>query len=282
MSAIRQALQHARDMLSELPHSEAALEADLLLCRILGKPRSHLIAWPDAELTPAQQQAYEALLQRRCSGEPLAHITGEREFWSLTLRVTPDTLIPRPDTELLVERALAHLDPRSTGRIADLGTGSGAIALALCHECPGLQIDASDRIPAALEVAKDNARRLGCERIRFHLGDWCQALPEGAVYDLLLSNPPYIEADDPHLSQGDLPREPLSALASGADGLDDIRRIARQAPGRLKPGGWLILEHGYRQADAVQACLTAAGLDQVTTYPDLAGHPRVTEGRWPD
>ncbi|MET0090801.1 MAG: peptide chain release factor N(5)-glutamine methyltransferase [Candidatus Thiodiazotropha sp.] len=281
MSSIRQALQQARGILSELPHSEVELEAELLLCRVLDKPRSHLMAWPDAELTWSQQQAYETLIKRRGSGEPLAHITGEREFWSLNLRVTPDTLIPRPDTELLVERALTHLDPHSADRIADLGTGSGAIALALCLERPGVQIDATDRIDAALEVARENARRLGCKRISFHLGDWCQALPEGAVYDLLLSNPPYIEADDPHLRQGDLPREPLSALASGPDGLDDIRRIAREAPERLKPGGWLILEHGYLQAGAVQACLTAAGLDQVHTYPDLAGHPRVTEGRWP-
>ncbi len=282
MNSIRQALRRARGILETLPHSEAELEAALLLCRVLDKPRSHLMAWPEAELTQAQQQTYDELIQRRRSGEPLAYITGEREFWSLTLRVTPDTLIPRSDTELLVERALARLDPRASGRIADLGTGSGAIALALCHERPGLQIDATDRMAATLEVAKDNARRLDCSRIRFHLGDWYEALPAGVRYDLLLSNPPYIEAQDPHLTQGDLPREPLSALASGPDGLDDIRRISRQAPRFLNPGGWLILEHGYRQAKAVQTCLEAAGLGHIATYRDLAGQPRVTEGQWRD
>ncbi len=281
MCSIQQALRRARETLETLPHSEAELEAALLLCRVLNKPRSHLMAWPEAALTPAQQQAYDALIQRRRSGEPLAYITGEREFWSLTLRVTPDTLIPRPDTELLVERALARLDPRTPGHIADLGTGSGAIALALCHELQGWHIDATERMSAALEVAKDNARRLDCTGIRFHLGDWCKALPKGVRYDLLVSNPPYIEAQDPHLTQGDLPREPLSALASGPDGLDDIRRISHQAPGYLKPGGWLILEHGYQQAEAVQACLNAAGLQHIATYRDLAGQPRVTEGQTP-
>ncbi|MET0067562.1 MAG: peptide chain release factor N(5)-glutamine methyltransferase [Candidatus Thiodiazotropha sp.] len=281
MSTIREALQQAQARLEALPHSDASLEAAVLLCRVLDKPRSHLIAWPENELTQPQLLAYETLIQRRRSGEPLAYITGEREFWSLNLRVTPDTLIPRPDTELLVERALARLDPGTTARVADLGTGSGAIALALCRERPGLRIDATDRISAALEVARENARGLGCTRIDFHPGDWCQALPEGAVYHLLLSNPPYIEAGDPHLSQGDLPREPLNALVSGADGLDDIRQIVRQAPGRLQPGGWLILEHGYRQAEAVQACLLAVGLESVTSHRDLAGQPRVTEGRWP-
>ena len=278
---LQQALLNAQRALGNLPHSEPELEAALLLCHLLDKPRSYLFAWPEAELTPAQQQAFQALIERRINGTPIAYITGEREFWSLSLRVSPDTLIPRPETELVVERALVHLQPRPEPCIADLGTGSGAIALALCSERPDALIDATDRSSRALDIARENAGRLGFQRIGFHQGDWCHALPAQRRYDLIASNPPYIESSDPHLSRGDLPGEPASALASGTDGLRDIRLITQQAPARLKPGGWLVLEHGYRQADTVAQLLRTAGLKKVSTHSDLAGHPRVTEARMP-
>lgn len=274
----RQAQQDAVKRLFHLPHASAELEATLLLCYLLDVPRSHLMAWPEKLLTPDQLRNYEALIRRRLAGEPIAHIIGEREFWSLSLRVTPDTLIPRPETELLVERALMHLAGTPAPRIADLGTGSGAIALALASELPDALIHATDRSGAALAVASKNAERLRLSGIRFYPGNWCQALPTGE-YDLILSNPPYIEAGDPHLNQGDLPYEPSSALVSGPDGLEDIRSIAAQAPKRLKPGGWLLLEHGNEQAPAVRRILQERGFIETESLNDLAGHPRVTEGR---
>lgn len=278
---LRQAQQTAVERLATRPHATAELEAALLLCHLLGKSRSHLYAWPDNPLTPAQQAAFLELLERRLSGEPIAHITGEREFWSLPLRVTPDTLIPRPETELLVERALQLLSTTPEPRIADLGTGSGALALALASERTDAEIHATDQSDKALQVAKENAARLALDRVSLMHGNWFAALPPGADYHLILSNPPYIEFDDPHLQQGDLPREPASALVSGADGLDDIRLIAQQAIDRLKPGGWLLLEHGYRQGDKVRRILLTQGFIDVSTHADLAGQPRATEGRKP-
>ena len=248
---------------------------------MLGQPRSHLFAWPEKELTPEQQTAFEELIQRRLTGEPIAHITGEREFWSLPLRVTEDTLIPRPETELLVERALFHLTGREAPRIADLGTGSGAIALALASELPGALIHACDQSTAALEIARDNAHRLELAQVAFFQGDWYQALPRSQRYDLIASNPPYIEAQDPHLNSGDLPREPRDALASGPDGLTAIRQIASQAPSHLRPGGWLLLEHGYNQGEAVRQILALEGFQQIETLSDLAGQARLTEGLLP-
>ncbi len=277
----RQAQQDAVQRLARLPHASPELEAALLLSHLLGQPRSHLFAWPERQLSPAQQAAYERLIQRRLAGEPIAHITGEREFWSLPLRVTGATLIPRPETELLVERALKHLAGVEAPRIADLGTGSGAIALALASERPDALINASDRSTAALEVARDNARRLALSNVGFFQGDWCQALPAEQRYDLIASNPPYIEATDPHLARGDLPREPRDALVSGSDGLADIRQIAAQAPRHLSAGGWLLLEHGYNQGEAVRQILSAAGFQHIQTLTDLAGQPRLTEGYYP-
>jgi release factor glutamine methyltransferase len=278
-SSYREAQQEATRRLTRLPHAAAELEAALLLCHLLGTPRSHLFAWPEKRLTPEQQQDYEALIRRRLDGEPIAHITGEREFWSLPLRVTPDTLIPRPETELLVERALHHLAGVKAPHIADLGTGSGAIALALAGERTDATVHASDQSAAALAVARENATTLKLRNVSFFQGSWCDALPKGQCYDLIVSNPPYIEAGDPHLRRGDLPHEPLSALVAGPDGLDDIRRIAGQTPGRLKTGGWLLLEHGESQPDAVQRVLRGEGFSSLSTLDDLAGRPRVTEGR---
>ncbi len=277
-TSYREAQQDAAERLSHLSQSAPELEAALLLCHLLGKPRSHLFAWPERRLTEAQREAYEHLIQRRLAGEPIAHITGEREFWSLALKVTPDTLIPRPETELLVERALAHLAEVSAPRIADLGTGSGAIALALASERADAVVHASEQSAAALAVASDNARRLRLANISFFHGSWCQPLPPGQRYDLIVSNPPYIESEDPHLARGDLPREPRQALVSGADGLEAIREIAAEAPSRLAAGGWLLLEHGYAQGEAVRQILARRGLVQIRTLPDLAGLPRLTEG----
>jgi release factor glutamine methyltransferase len=278
---LRQAQDEARERLAALPHATADLEAALLLCHLLHKPRSYLYAWPERRLSEQEHEHYQRLIERRLSGEPIAHITGWREFWSLPLRVTPDTLIPRPETELLVERALQLAQSVHAPRIADLGTGSGAIAIALASERPDAEIDAVDRSDQALTVARENAIRLGYLSIGFLHGDWCEALPAGRRYDLILSNPPYIEPDDPHLRQGDLPREPASALVSGSDGLADIRAIARQARQRLKPGGWLLLEHGYRQGAAVRQILAQLGYEAVETHRDLARQPRATEGRAP-
>jgi len=277
-STFRQAQQAAATLLSTLPHASAELEAALLLCHLLGKPRSYLYAWPEHRLTLPQAQAYEKLVERRLHGEPIAHIIGEREFWSLPLWVTPDILIPRPETELLVERALHHLERVASPCIADLGTGSGAIALALATERPDAQIDASDRSSRALAVAAENIQRLAPGRVRLFHGSWCEALPQDQHYDLIASNPPYIEADDPHLSQGDLPHEPVGALVSGPDGLDDIRVIARQVLGRLKFGGWLVVEHGHLQGEAVREIFQRAGYTAIATWTDLAGHERITEG----
>ncbi|PVV10799.1 MAG: protein-(glutamine-N5) methyltransferase, release factor-specific [gamma proteobacterium symbiont of Ctena orbiculata] len=280
MATLQQALKTAQQALSALPQANPELEAALLLCHLLEQPRSYLFAWPEKELTPAQQQRYMDLVERRRAQEPIAYITGQREFWSLNLRVNPHTLIPRPETELLVERSLYHLQLISQPRIADLGTGSGAIALALASERHDAQIAATDISAEALAQARENSTALGFTQLTFHQGSWCEALPAEASYDLIVSNPPYIEADDPHLNQGDLPQEPELALVSGRDGLDAIRAIIQQASlQRLSPGGWLLLEHGYQQAEAVQQLLESAGLGNIATHPDLAGLPRVTEAQ---
>ncbi|MBL3588564.1 MAG: peptide chain release factor N(5)-glutamine methyltransferase [gamma proteobacterium endosymbiont of Lamellibrachia anaximandri] len=278
---IKQALEEAASSLSAHPDSSPQLEAAVLLCHLLEKPRSHLHAWPEKMLDNAQYQAYRTLLERRRKGEPIAYITGRREFWSLELEVTPETLIPRPDTELLVELALAHLPQENHYRIADLGTGSGAIALAIASERPDCEIHATDRSSAALAVARKNGDKLGFNNVHFHLGSWFEALPGHDRFRLILSNPPYIPEKDPHLAQGDLSSEPREALAAGSDGLDDIRVIVSEAHSYLHPGGWLLLEHGFDQAAAVQALLLEAGLTEVQSHRDLAGHERITEGRLP-
>lgn len=280
-TTLRQAQRDASERLAALPHASPELEAALLLGHLLGKPRSYLFAWPDATLSNTQQAAYRHLVERRLAGEPIAYITGEREFWSLPLEVTPDTLIPRPETELLVELALERLQSRSSPRIADLGTGSGAIALALAKERPEALIHASDRGEATLRVARRNAERLGLRQVRFFLGHWCQALPADQEYDLIVSNPPYIEAGDPHLGRGDLPREPAGALVAGPDGLREIRHIARQCLAHLAPGGWLLLEHGHQQATAVRGILRQHGYHEIASFTDLAGSPRASIGSRP-
>ncbi len=251
-----------------------------MLVHVLGKPRSWLIAHADDELEAAHATAFDALVQRRAGGEPVAYITGHRGFWSLDLEVTPATLIPRPETELLVELALDRLPVSVPVRVADLGTGSGAIALAVAHECKSAQVLATDASEAALAVAQRNAARLGIANVAFAQGDWLSPL-HGQVFDVIASNPPYIEADDPHLGQGDLRFEPASALASGDDGLDDIRRIVGDAVTHLKPDGWLLMEHGWNQGAAVRALLEQAGYREVFTAQDLEQRDRVSGGRRP-
>lgn len=279
MTSIQEALTRAVVRLQSNPDAHPELEARLLLCHILRQPQSHLYAWPEKALESQQLAAYNALIEKRCNGTPIAYLTGAREFWSLTLKVTPDTLIPRPETELLVERALAHLGDCTNARVADLGTGSGAIAAALASERPGWQITATDRSAAALKVAKENFCQLQLSNITCRKGDWYEAVIEDERFDLIVSNPPYIEQDDPHLIQGDLPSEPRKALASGPDGLDDIRHIIQHAPAHLRPGGWLLLEHGFEQGNAVRKLLSQAGFQQICTHLDLAGLERVTEGK---
>lgn len=254
-------------------------DAELLLAHALGRSRSWLYAHRDDPVDPAEAERFRALLSRRAAGEPVAYLTGRRGFWSFDLRVTPDTLIPRPETELLVERALARIPPEAQApRLADLGTGSGAIALALAHERPRARVVAVDLSPGALEVARANAAELGLPNVEFRQGDWLAPLA-GERFDLIASNPPYIAEGDPHLD--DLRHEPAPALSSGHDGLDAIRTIAREAPGHLVPDGWLLFEHGWDQGDAVRDILVAAGFAEVMTDRDLEARDRVTSGRWP-
>lgn len=272
-----------RDTPPRLPEAESArLEAEMLLAHVLGKGRSYLYTWPDHELDAEQAAAFEALVARREAGEPVAHILGERGFWSLDLKVSTDTLIPRPETELLVEAAQARLAECDTQpvRIADLGTGSGAIALAIASDCPSCEVVAVERSAGALAVARENAERHRLGNVELLQGSWYEPLA-GRRFHLILSNPPYICADDPHLQRGDVRFEPLSALASGADGLDDIRHLVAHAPAHLESGGWLLLEHGWEQGEAVRNLLIAGGFQQVESLLDLEGRERVSLGRTP-
>ena len=254
------------------------VDAEWLLAHALGRPRAWLYAHADDKVDAGTQARFAELIARRAAGEPVAYLTRSRGFWSFDLRVTPDTLIPRPETELLVELALARLPETAALRIADLGTGSGAIALALARERPCAHVFATDISEAALAIACENAAALAIGNVRFGSGSWCSALA-GGPFDLIASNPPYIADDDPHLAAGDLRFEPLGALASGQDGLGAIRAIIRGAPAHLVPGGWLLLEHGVAQGSAVRALLHAAGFIDVGTARDLEDRDRVTLGR---
>jgi len=256
-------------------------DAELLLAHVLGRPRSWLYAHGDDELGADAAARFDALLARRREGEPVAYLTGQRGFWRFDLQVGPATLIPRPETELLVELALQRMPPDRPLRIADLGTGSGAIALALAHERPRAYVVATDTSAEALAIAAANAHALELGNVRFRRGDWFAPLA-GEAFDLIASNPPYIADSDQHLDEGDLRFEPRGALASGPDGLDAIRRIVGAAPVHLRRGGWLLIEHGWQQGEAVRALLAAAGLIEVDTGRDLEQRDRVTWGRRPD
>ncbi|MGM0450641.1 MAG: peptide chain release factor N(5)-glutamine methyltransferase [Pseudomonadota bacterium] len=256
--------------------SNPAGEARMLLAHQLGCSPTRFRVWPEALVGDDDVETFRSLVAARAGGRPLAYITGEREFWSLPLKVTPDTLIPRPDTETLVEVALNCPLPEQA-RVLDVGTGSGAVALALAHERPGWQVTGSEIAAGALAVAEDNARALALN-VRFVEGDGLTPF-EGERWDLIVSNPPYIPEDDPHLSRGDLRYEPRGALAAGADGLDVIQPLVARAHQHLNPGGWLLLEHGYDQAALVADLLTGAGFQDCFMQRDLAGNPRVSGGR---
>jgi release factor glutamine methyltransferase len=261
---------------AQLPYSGSAqLDAELLLLQVLQRPRSYLLSNANDILDASHTLTLRGLLQRRACGEPIAYLVGHKEFWSVALAVTPAVLIPRPETELVVERALA-LHDASIARVADLGTGSGAIALACAAERPLWRVVGTDASAAALAVAEQNRTVLQLANVEFRHGSWCQALPTGA-FDLILSNPPYIAASDPALADPALRCEPVAALASGLDGLDDLREIILTAFSHLLPGGALVLEHGAGQAADVANLLVKAGYAHVRCHPDLAGLDRVTE-----
>lgn len=264
----------------KLNHDEAKLEAQLLLQHVLNVNRAWLIAHENDALQANQHAAFEALLNRRLNGEPIAYILGGRAFYGLDLLVTPDTLIPRPDTETLVEAALAQIPIAAHPSILDLGTGSGAIALAIAKNRPQASVIAVDASKAALAVAKKNAQNLSIDNVEFVLSNWFQHL-NNQPFDVILSNPPYIEENDAHLSQGDLRFEPISALSSGEDGLNDIRQIIENSLVHLLPQGWLMLEHGFNQAEKVTDLMANTGFVSIETIKDFGGNNRVTIGKNP-
>ena len=263
---------------ARLAAPEGRHEAEQLLAHALGRDRAWLFAHAIDELEAGQVAAFEALLARRIAGEPVAYLTGRRSFWTLELEVNADTLIPRPETELLVELALARLPDAEKINVADLGTGSGAIALSLAQERPRAWVIATDASAGALAVAKRNALSHGIGNVEFRQGSWFAPL-SGERFDLIASNPPYIAVDDPHLQQGDLRFEPATALSSGSDGLEDIRDIVAHAGEHLVAGGWLLLEHGLEQGAAIRGLLEIAEFVEVETAQDLEMRNRVTLGR---
>ncbi|HSJ81828.1 MAG TPA: peptide chain release factor N(5)-glutamine methyltransferase [Thiobacillus sp.] len=259
-----------------LTHRDARLDARVLAAHVLGVGAAWLIAHDTDPLSDTHVAAFESLLAQRLAGVPIAYLVGTREFYGRPFLVSPDVLIPRPDTELLVERALACIPPDEAVAVLDLGTGSGCIAITLALERPLARVTAGDSSPAALAMAQRNADRLNA-RVEFLTSDWFAALG-GRRFDLIVSNPPYIAAADPHLARGDVRFEPLTALAAGQDGLDDMRRLTRAACVHLRPGGVLLLEHGYDQSDAVQALLRESGIRHPQSWADLSGILRVSGG----
>jgi release factor glutamine methyltransferase len=256
----------------------ARRDAELLVQHAAGLTRLQCIVEPERVVAAGARAALAELVERRRRGEPIAYIMGRREFWSLDLEVSPATLIPRPETELLVERALMRGTRDTRLNVADLGTGSGAVALAIACERPQWRVVATERSSAALAVALCNSRRLSLGNVEFVAGDWFEPIA-GRRFDAIVSNPPYLRADDPHLQRGDVRAEPRAALVGGDDGLEALRHLIAGAGAHLVPGGWLMLEHGYDQADAVRAMFAAHGFDDIVSLPDLAGHERVTEAR---
>jgi len=260
-----------------LDHAEANLEANLLLQHVLHVNRAWVITHDRDVLNADQQAEFQLLLKRRLDGEPIAYIVGFREFYGLQLKVSPVTLIPRPDTETLVEAALEKIPLDKVSHILDLGTGTGAVALAIAKNRNNCEVTAVDQSTDALSVTLENAQSLKLNNLRLIESNWFSEL-QGEGFDLIVSNPPYIAQDDEHLKQGDLRFEPISALASGVDGLDDIRKIVQDAPDYLKTNGWLMLEHGFDQAESVATLLKARGFNQIAHAKDIAGRLRVTFG----
>ncbi len=258
----------------------ANIDVRCLLQAVLQVNHAYLLGHSEQQLTAEQHARYSALFERRLSGEPIAYILGEREFFGLPFKVTPATLIPRPETELLVELALQRIPQQGVSRVLDMGTGSGAIALSIAHERPNAEVIAVDAFGAALEVAQFNAQQLDLKNVKLIRSDWFTAL-HNERFDVIVSNPPYIAFDDAHLTQGDLRFEPHTALASGTHGLDDIRHICTQAKNHLNVNGWLLLEHGYNQAESVCELLKQSGFSEVFSVKDLAGIERVSFGVHP-
>lgn len=282
MSELNTLLKETQQRLSlelSIGTDEASVDVRLLLQQVLNVNHAWLISHAHDALSANQMNAFNALLERRLAGEPMAYILGQREFYGLNLKTTSATLIPRPDTEVLVESALAKIPTDIPSNVLDLGTGSGAIALAIASQRPLANITAVDFSEEALQVAQENAASLNLNHVAFVQSSWFDALAN-LKFDLIVSNPPYIAKDDVHLQQGDLRFEPITALASGKDGLDDIRVIVANAPQHLNKTAWLILEHGYDQADAVSRLLADRGFTQVSHALDLAGIQRVTMGCW--
>ncbi|MFV8816698.1 peptide chain release factor N(5)-glutamine methyltransferase [Haliea sp. E17] len=271
MSTVQELLRSA----SDLPGDSPRRDVEILLCHCLGKSRAWLYAWPEARLDADALAQFRELFRRRRAGEPVAYLTGQREFWSLPLAVAPTTLIPRPDTETLVEWAL-ELPLPGAAAVLDLGTGTGAIALALASERPHWQVQGVDVSPEAVALARHNAQRCDLPQVQFSCSDWFAAVR--GSFDLIVANPPYIAGDDPHLAEGDVRFEPRSALVADDSGLADLHAIVRAAPDFLNGAGWLLLEHGFEQADAVREALVAAGFERIATRVDLAGNPRISGG----
>lgn len=278
MHSIQSVLRDAAGTLALISDS-AVLDAEVLLCLALNKPRSHLRAWPDQQLSPEHLAVFQALLEQRHKGTPIAYITGNREFWSRDFQITPDVLIPRPDTELLIELSLKLIPANEPTKIIDLGTGSGIIAITLAAERPHAQISATDFSLAALRIARLNADKHHINNIQFYQSDWFVDIPD-AKFNLIISNPPYIAEDDSHLQQGDVRFEPQTALCAAEQGLGDIKTIAGNARHYLEPCGHLLIEHGYDQLQQVQTLFKDLHYDNVQTYTDLSGQPRVTYGQW--
>ncbi len=275
------ALNAAVRQLAHSSSDSARLDAEVLLAHVLDKPRVYLLTWPEQALTDEQQTRYQQFINQRVQGAPIAYLTGTREFWSLPLIVSSDTLIPRPDTETLVSIALQKLQGNHGQRICDLGTGSGAIALALASERPDCELLATDNSTASLKIAEANAAQLNLQNVHFQQSDWFSALAE-QQFELIVSNPPYIAIQDPRLTQGDVAHEPRHALVSGPEGLDDLLQIATDAQDYLCPTGWLLLEHGWQQAEVTRKLLVGQGYLNVSSWQDETGHTRVSGGQRPD
>ncbi|GEB72084.1 Release factor glutamine methyltransferase [Pseudoalteromonas carrageenovora] len=275
---LEQAIAAGADLLASSSES-AKLDAQVLLLHILQKPRSYLFTWPEHALSNEQQSQFNVFLQRRLKGEPVAHITGLREFWSLSLEVNATTLIPRPDTETLVECAL-NLVMLDTAKVLDLGTGTGAIALALGCEMPNWQIIAVDRVTEAVALANKNQQRLGINNVDVKQSNWFSAL-QGERFNLIVTNPPYIEQDDIHLNQGDVRFEPLSALVADDAGMSDIKQIITQSRDYLLSSGYLLIEHGFEQAEAVRHLFKEMAFINIKTVKDFGNNDRVTLAQWP-
>jgi release factor glutamine methyltransferase len=261
------------------PPDTVRIEAEILTAHALGRTRAWILAHDRESIDPDALSRVSMLIERRAEGWPVAYLTGTREFWSRTFRVTRDVLIPRPETEHLVETALAHLPAGEPSRIADLGTGSGAIAVSIALDRPQCRVVATDLSRAALDVARANAEALGASNVEFRLGSWCGAFKDGETFDLIASNPPYVRMGDPHLDRGDLRFEPDLALAAGETGLEAIDRIAATASAHLVPNGWLVIEHGFDQAEEVIGLLRRHGYTSIGSVKDLGGHSRVAAGR---